>query len=312
MKNFTHIPVLLYETINSLNIKKDGIYIDATFGYGGHSRLLLSKLNMSGKLYAIDRDKQSVEIGYKIKDQRFSIFHCNFSSIIKVVKKLDLIGKINGIIIDCGVSSPQIEDVKRGFSFNHDGPLDMRMNQNDPKTAYEWLLRTSAKDLYIVLKKYGEERFAKKISYAIINRNKNNKPVVSTKDLANLVSSVIPSRNRFKHPATRTFQAIRMYINNETEEIKNILEDSLKILAPLGRLSTISFHSVEDRIIKNFMHYNSLDHHVPVGLPLTVAELKKFNLRKLKLIKKIFPSTTEIKNNSKSRSAILRTAERVL
>lgn len=310
-KFFNHITVFLKETINSLNIKKNGIYIDATFGCGGHSRLLLSKLNHSGKLYAIDRDKQSVQYGKQIQDNRFKIFHSTFSNLITIVENFNLIGKVNGIILDCGVSSTQIDDPKRGFSFNKNGPLDMRMDKSCGETAYELLLKTNEKHLAMILKEYGEERFSKKIARAIINKNKNKKLIISTKDLANLVSSLVPYKKRFKHPATRTFQAIRIYINNELEEIKIILQDSLKILAPLGRLSVISFNSLEDRIVKNFMYCNSCDNTLPIGLPLTESELKKFNTKKINLIKRILPSKKEIKENPRSRSAVLRISEKI-
>lgn len=311
-KKYKHIPVLLNETINSLNIKENGVYIDATFGSGGHSRLLLSKLNKFGKLYAIDCDKQAI-LNCNIKDNRFKIFHCNFSSIIKIIKEFNLIGKINGIILDCGVSSIQIDDPKRGFSFIKNGLLDMRMNQfSKNKTAYTWLLKTNIKELNFVIKKYGEERFSKRIANAIIKRNQSNNKIFYTKDLSDLICSLIPIKNKkFKNSATRTFQAIRIHINNELEEIKKILQDSLKFLSPLGRLSVISFHSLENRIVKKFINKNSMNCNLINKIPLTELEIKNnFNTKKLKFIGKIFPSKKEIKDNIRSRSAILRIAEK--
>lgn len=307
-KYFSHIPVLLKESIDNLNIKKNGIYIDATFGCGGHSKLILSKLNNLGKLYAIDKDKDAINFGNTIKDNRFNIFHCNFSHLKKIIKKKKLIGKINGIIIDCGVSSTQIDNSKRGFSFIQNGPLDMRMNNTDGEPAYLWLSKYHYNDIYMILKKYGEERYAKKIARAIFFRNKRS-IIKTTKELADLVSSVVQTKKRFKHPATRTFQAIRIHTNNELKEIKIILKDSLEILSSLGRLLVISFNSLEDRIVKEFMHKNSTNSIVPYDIPLTETELKKFNMKKLKIINRIFPSNKEILQNSRSRSAILRVAE---
>lgn len=309
MKNLHHTTVFLNEAVDSLNIKKNGIYIDATFGYGGHSRLLLSKLNNLGRLYAIDRDKNSVILGKIITDSRFKIFHCNFARLINLIKELNLIGKIDGMILDFGLSSLQINDNKRGFSFMNDGPLDMRMDTSQGITAHEWLLKTNEKKLTFVLKNYGEERFAKKIARAIINKNKS-KRISSTSELSKLVSSLIYIKKRFKHPATRTFQAIRIYINNELKEIKIILKDSLKMLSDQGRLSIISFNSLEDRIVKKFI-YNNSDCNLPVGIPLTEIELKKFNSKKVKLIKKFLPSKKDIQNNIRSRSAVLRVAEKI-
>lgn len=307
-KNFKHYTVLLNESINSLNIKKNGIYIDATFGCGGHSTSILSKLDNYGQLYAIDKDKDAVNFSNYIKDNRFKIFHCNFSYLKEIIKKFNLIGKIDGIILDCGVSSTQIDNSSRGFSFMKDGPLDMRMDNTTGEPAYKWLSKYHYKDISIILKKYGEERFAKKIAYAIYIRNKSN-IINSTKELSDLISSIVKVKKRFKHPATRTFQAIRIYTNNELKEIEIILKDSLKILKKNGRLCIISFNSLEDRIIKNFMYINSLNNQVPYNIPLTELELKKFNTKKLKIINRIMPSNKEIKINPRSRSAILRVAE---
>jgi len=244
-----HISVMKKELIESLNIKDNGVYIDTTFGMGGHSIAILKQLGKEGKLYALDRDPNAVFIGNQIKDERFHITHEKFSKILNYAQHKNIVGKVNGILFDLGTSSLQIEDEKRGFSFQKNGPLDMRMNPNSGISASDWLFKTDFKKIYFVLKNFGEERFSRRIAYAIKNYCKVKK-IKSTFDLVNIIRKATPIKNKFKHPARRTFQAIRIYINQEFEEINKGLENSLKILKPGGRLSIISFHSLEDRIVK--------------------------------------------------------------
>lgn len=303
-----HIPVMTKELINSLKIKKNGIYIDCTFGFGGHSNAILQQLGKDGKLYSLDRDPNSVYLGKNIKDSRFHIIHEKFSQLFNYTKNEKIAGKVNGIIFDLGVSSLQIDNHKRGFSFKNDGPLDMRMNPNYGISAADWLFQSNTKEISFVLKKFGEERFSKQIAYAINNHNKIKK-ITSTLELADIIKKSTPIRNKFKHPARRSFQAIRIYINQELEEIKKALEDSLKVLKPGGRLSIISFHSLEDRIVKRFMIKNSSKPIVPYGMAITETQLNTLKRCKLKIIDRILPTSNEIKKNTRARSSILRVAE---
>ncbi|QCI18774.1 16S rRNA (cytosine(1402)-N(4))-methyltransferase RsmH [Buchnera aphidicola] len=307
-ENITHIPVMTKELIESLKIKKDGIYIDSTFGMGGHSIEILKTLGKNGKLYSIDRDFKSILIGNKIQDKRFCIIHGTFSKILNYAKSKKIIKKVDGILFDLGVSSLQIEDYKRGFSFKKNGPLDMRMNQSCGITASDWIYKSDAKKIMFVLKNFGEERFSKKIAYAIKNYSKTKK-ITETLELVSIIKKAIPIKSIFKHPARRTFQAIRIYINQELEEIKNALEDSLKILKPGGRIVVISFHSLEDRIVKKFMLKHSMKAIIPYGMPITEKKIEKLKVCKLKIINRLLPTYEEIKTNPRSRSSILRTAE---
>ncbi|QCI15909.1 16S rRNA (cytosine(1402)-N(4))-methyltransferase RsmH [Buchnera aphidicola] len=303
-----HIPVMKKELIHSLKIKKNGIYIDSTFGSGGHSNEILKKIGKDGKLYSIDRDPIAVSIGKTIKDSRFHIINTTFSKLLDYASNENITGKVNGIIFDLGVSSIQLDNNKRGFSFKKDGPLDMRMNPNYGLSAADWLFKSTVEEIAFVLKNFGEERFSKKIAYAIKNRNKIKK-ITSTFELSNIVRATIPIKNKFKHPARRTFQAIRIYINQELEEIKKGLKSALKILKPGGRLSIISFHSLEDRIVKKFMIKNSVKATVPYGMPITEKQLNQLKICKLKMIDRILPTKKEINDNPRARSSILRIAE---
>ncbi|UDG81383.1 Ribosomal RNA small subunit methyltransferase H [Candidatus Profftia lariciata] len=307
-EKYQHKTVFLYEAINCLKIRSNGIYIDGTFGLGGHSRLLLSRLGTKGRLIAFDRDPQAIAVAAKITDPRFSISHGLLSNIANYIQKLGLEGQINGILLDLGVSSPQLDDPKRGFSFMRDGPLDMRMDQTCGLFAAEWLMK-SEKNISWVLKNFGEERFANRIARAIIQQNRIN-PITRTHELATLITKVIPFQKNNKHPATRSFQAIRIYINNELEEIKCALNGILKILAPEGCLSIISFHSLEDRIIKKFIHHYSCNTQLPTNIPLTESQLRNYCNRKFKNTGKIKASKVDVSLNPRARSAILRFAER--
>ncbi|ABJ90613.1 16S rRNA (cytosine(1402)-N(4))-methyltransferase RsmH [Buchnera aphidicola] len=304
----SHIPVLLKETINALNIKKNGIYIDGTFGNGGHTKEILKYLGQSGKLYSIDQDIKSVNKGKKIKDKRFSIIFGKFSKKIPYIYKKNKKKKIDGILLDLGISSNQINQNDRGFSFMKNGLLDMRMNNTTGIPAWKWLKKSSQKEIEKVLRKYGEERYSKKISYAIYNRNKK-KTITQTLDLVQIIKKAIPKIDKYKHPATRTFQAIRIHINNEIKELKKTLKISIKILKKKRRLVIICFHSLENRIVKNFFKKHGKTFFIPRGLPITEKKIKKIENKKIKIIKKIKPKKTEIQKNKRSRSAILRIAE---
>ena len=282
-----HITVLLHEAVEGLAIKENGIYIDGTFGRGGHSRLSLSKLGEQGRLIATDRDPRAIAQANTIEDARFEIHHTAFSAITEVCQSLGLMGKIDGILLDLGVSSPQLDDAERGFSFMRDGPLDMRMDTTKGLSAAEWLDQVSIEDLTWVLKEFGEERFAKRIATAIVNFN----------------------RTSGQNPATRSFQAIRIFINSELEELAQALQSAIEVLAPQGRLSIISFHSLEDRMVKQFIKKNSKGKEVPRGLPILESELNK-DIPLKAIGKAIMPREEEIRENPRSRSAVLRVAEK--
>ncbi|TCP95000.1 16S rRNA (cytosine1402-N4)-methyltransferase [Cricetibacter osteomyelitidis] len=310
-----HITVLLNEAVAGLSLKEKGVYIDGTFGRGGHSRLILSQLSQDGRLIAIDRDPRAIAEAQSIQDPRFHIEHNSFSAISEICEKLDLIGKIDGILLDLGVSSPQLDEAERGFSFMKDGPLDMRMDTSQGLSAAEWLQQVSVDDLAWVLKTFGEERFAKKIATAIVNYNKSavqngEKPLTRTLELANLIAQSVPFKDKHKHPATRSFQAIRIFINAELDELEKVLNSALKVLAPHGRLSIISFHSLEDRMVKHFMRKQSKGDDIPKGLPLRDDQIQRNQTLKT-IGKAVMPSAVEIEQNPRSRSAVLRIAERI-
>ncbi|NYS30540.1 16S rRNA (cytosine(1402)-N(4))-methyltransferase RsmH [Pantoea sp. WMus005] len=308
-ENFKHTTVLLDEAVNGLNIREDGIYIDGTFGRGGHSRLILSQLGEKGKLIAIDRDPQAIAAAGEITDPRFSIIHGPFSALAEYVSERELVGKIDGILLDLGVSSPQLDDAERGFSFMRDGPLDMRMDPSRGHSAAEWLLHAEEADIAFVLKTYGEERFAKRIARAIVERNREQ-PMTRTRELAEVISIAMPVKDKFKHPATRSFQAIRIWINSELEEIDIALKGAVEVLAPQGRLSVISFHSLEDRLVKRFMRDQSRGPQVPPGIPMTEHQLRALGGRELKLLGKMSPGDAEVSENPRARSSVLRIAEK--
>ncbi|WEM42642.1 16S rRNA (cytosine(1402)-N(4))-methyltransferase RsmH [Photobacterium sp. DA100] len=313
-EQFEHVSVLLHESVDGLAIKPDGIYIDGTFGRGGHSRLILSQLGENGRLYSIDRDPQAIAEAQKIDDPRFTIIHGPFSGMEKYMEERDLIGRVDGVLLDLGVSSPQLDDAERGFSFMRDGPLDMRMDPTSGISAAEWLAEAEADDIAWVLKEFGEERFAKRIARGIVayREDPENEPLTRTTQLAKLIADVSPFKDKHKHPATRSFQAIRIYINSELEEIETALKGAVSILAKGGRLSVISFHSLEDRMVKRFIRKQSKGPEVPAGLPLTEEQIKALGSADLKPVgKAIKPSKNEVSDNARSRSSVLRLAERL-
>lgn len=313
-ETFSHISVLLDESINGLDIKPNGIYIDGTFGRGGHSREILRRLGSEGRLISIDRDPTAIAEANTITDPRFTIVQGAFSGIESYVSELGLAGKINGVLLDLGVSSPQLDDPERGFSFMRDGPLDMRMDPSSGMSAAQWLLEADMDDIAWVLKVFGEERFAKRIARAIVEHreNSNLEPLTRTTQLAKLIADASPIKDKKKHPATRSFQAIRIYINSELDEIEMALQGALNILAPEGRLSVISFHSLEDRLVKRFIKKQSQGPEVPRGVPLTEAQIRALGQAKMKSIgKALKPSSAEISDNARSRSSVLRIAEKI-
>ncbi|MCW8865969.1 MAG: 16S rRNA (cytosine(1402)-N(4))-methyltransferase RsmH [Colwellia sp.] len=306
----THISVLLAEAVEGLNINPDGCYIDCTFGRGGHSSLILSKLSKQGQLLAIDRDPTAIAAAEKFKDDdRFHIEHQGFAHLADIAQQHELTGKVDGILLDLGVSSPQLDEAERGFSFMNDGPLDMRMDTTRGQTAAEWLAVADVEDITWVLRTFGEEKHAWRIANAIVDAREES-PFTRTSQLAKLIKTTAPQREIKKHPATRSFQAIRMYINSELEQIEKALAASLDVLNEGGRLVVISFHSLEDRLVKQFMKKHSQGKQVPRGLPVSEAELNKG--KKLQLIgRKLKPSKTEVAENVRSRSSVLRIAQRL-
>ena len=306
----THISVLLNEAVDGLAIEGGGCFIDCTFGRGGHSTLILSKLNDNGRLIAIDRDPSAIAAAEKFKDDpRFLIEHQGFAALADIVEKHNLTEKVDGILLDLGVSSPQLDEAERGFSFMKDGPLDMRMDTSKGQTAAQWLAIADVEDITWVLRTFGEEKHAWRIANAIVD-SREESPLTRTSQLAKLIKTIAPQREIKKHPATRSFQAIRMYVNSELEQIEKALSASLDVLKPGGRLVVISFHSLEDRLVKQFMKKHSQAKKVPRGLPISERELNKG--KKLALVgKKLKPSKTEVEQNVRARSSVLRIAERL-
>lgn len=307
----THLSVMLEEALHHLAIKKDGVYIDGTFGRGGHSQRILEALGENGRLYAFDRDETAIncEIAQKLsQDSRFQLVHAPFSEMENVVIELNLNGQFDGILLDLGVSSPQLDDETRGFSFMNDGALDMRMDTTQGLSAAQWLAQIDEKTLTQVLFDYGEERFARRIANTIIT-TRATQPIETTRQLAKLIEDTIPFREKHKHPATRSFQAIRIAVNNELGELESVLQQSKNVLKSNGRLVVISFHSLEDRIVKRFMRDESGVKRNVGKLPIKEADIEKGVLNMLS--KAIKPTANEVAQNPRSRSAVLRVAERV-
>lgn len=304
-----HAPVLLNEVIEQMAIKPEGIYVDGTFGRGGHSREILKHLSAAGRLIAFDKDPKAYAAGQQLaqKDPRFSIYHGSFIQIERVISELGYREKVAGILLDLGMSSPQLDDPVRGFSFMRAGPLDMRMDTTRGQTAAEWLNSADAEDIAQVLKEYGEERFGKRIAQAIVTQ-RQQQPLQTTQELVAVIEKAIPFKERHKHPATRSFQGIRIYINRELEDLKTVLPQCLEVLAVGGRLLVISFHSLEDRMVKQFIHLHSTS-QLPPDLPVKEAEL---HYRFRKKGSAIRASDSEINQNPRARSAVLRVAEKLL
>jgi 16S rRNA (cytosine1402-N4)-methyltransferase len=295
-----HTTVLLSEAVDALDIQPDGTYVDATFGRGGHSRLILSKLSPQGRLIAFDKDLDAIAEANKIQDPRFSIRHQGFTHLGELAA-----GSIDGVLMDLGVSSPQIDNPARGFSFRNDGPLDMRMDTTRGQSVAEWLAEAEVQHIAEVIREYGEERFALQIAKAIDARRQERGVPTSTAELAQLVADTVKTREPGKDPATRTFQAFRIFINAELEELQQALSATLQVLRPGGRLAVISFHSLEDRIVKQFITQHSrevYDRRAPFAAPKVMD---------FKAIDRIKPSADEVAGNPRSRSAIMRVAQRL-
>jgi 16S rRNA (cytosine1402-N4)-methyltransferase len=300
-----HTTVLLNEAIDALVSRPDGIYVDGTFGRGGHSRRLLSRLAPAGRLIAFDKDPEAHAAAAAITDPRFSIIHASFADMRSELAARG-IERVDGVLLDLGVSSPQIDDPARGFSFRFDGPLDMRMDPTRGESAADFLARADERLIAQVVRDYGEERFASPISKAVVARREGGSPVRTTAELAQLVARAVKSREPGQDPATRTFQALRIFVNAELEELEQGLKAALDLLAPGGRLAVISFHSLEDRIVKTFIAHESreeIDRRAPFAPPTRTLRLKP--------IARIKPSVAEVAANPRSRSAVLRVAERL-
>ena len=306
-----HLPVMYAEVLQQLAIKQDGIYLDCTFGRGGHSQGILNLLGPGGQLLAVDRDSDAINSDYAqamLADERFKLKHSCFSELESIVKNASLAGKIDGILLDLGVSSPQLDNPERGFSFLRDGPLDMRMDGNAGVSAEQWLANVDEKDLVKVLFDYGEERFARRIARAIVEKRAQS-PIKTTRQLTELIEDAVPVREKHKHPATRTFQAIRIEINRELDELKAVLQQSARVLRQGGRLVVISFHSLEDRIVKRFIRDESGAKYNPGRLPIKEVDIAKGVLKARG--KALKAGKQEISQNPRARSAIMRVAERV-
>jgi 16S rRNA (cytosine1402-N4)-methyltransferase len=305
--SWQHTTVLLHEAIDALVTSPSGVYVDGTFGRGGHSRLLLERLAPTGRLVALDRDPAAVAAASagatRVDDPRFSIHHANFADMPTLLASLG-IDKVDGVLLDLGVSSPQIDDPTRGFSFRFDGPLDMRMDPTRGESAADFLARADERTLAEVIRDYGEERFAVQIAKAVVARREGGHPVRTTAELSQLVARAVRTREAGQDPATRTFQALRIFVNAELEALEQALTVALALLKPQGRLAVIAFHSLEDRIVKTFIARESrseFDRRAPFAAPRPV---------RLNAIARIKPSAQEIAGNPRSRSAILRVAER--
>jgi len=306
-RSTAHVTVLLEEAVSALAIKADGTYVDATFGRGGHSRRILSELNEKGRLVAVDRDPQAIEAGATINDPRFLLVHRAFGELAEAAREAGVCD-VDGVLFDVGVSSPQIDDGERGFSFRYDAPLDMRMDTTQGETAAEWLARAEIRDITEVIRNYGEERFAFQIAKKVVAA-RVEQPIVTTGQFAALVRETVRTREPGQDPATRSFQALRIHINQELRQLEVALPQALDLLKPGGRLVVISFHSLEDRIVKNFMRDQSVADALPKNLPLRADQLPK---PKLRLVgKAVKPSSAEIDANPRARSAVMRIAEKL-
>lgn len=304
-----HRPVLLQEAVDGLAVRADGVYMDGTFGRGGHSRAILARLGERGRLIALDRDPEAYAAGLVLagSERRFTVYRAAFSMLERIATEAGVLGRVDGVLLDIGVSSAQLDDPGRGFSFTQAGPLDMRMDPETGESAAHWLSHASEQDIAQVLFTLGEERHARRIAKAIVSERAAT-PITDTLQLAELVSRASPRHDRHKHPATRSFQAIRIFINRELEELSSCLQQCLNVLAPAGRLAVISFHSLEDRIVKRFIRDHSRlpapDPRAPWLEPAGTPELRSLG-------KAIQASEQEIRDNPRARSAVLRVAERL-
>jgi 16S rRNA (cytosine1402-N4)-methyltransferase len=309
MSSNAHVPVLLGPVLEGLNIRANGCYVDGTFGRGGHSRAILERLTANGRLIAIDRDPQAIASAPEalLSDPRFELIRGESAQLEKFIDERDLRGSVDGVLLDLGVSSPQLDEAGRGFSFLRDGPLDMRMDPETGISAADWLARVDEKELKRVLKTYGEERSAARIARAIVSA-RDEAPIETTVQLADIVAAAAPAHGQKRHPATKSFQAIRVFINGELDQLKSALEQSVNVLRRGGRLCVISFHSLEDRLVKRFIRETSRESEQYRGMPSVPPEYRP----KLKPVGKLIEATAaEIAANRRARSARLRVAERL-
>lgn len=304
-----HRPVLLEEAVAGLAIQPGGLYVDGTFGRGGHARAILARLGSEGRLLALDKDPQAIAVAQEqfLSDKRFMIERGSFAMLKQHLEKRGGLGKVSGVLLDLGVSSPQLDDPGRGFSFSHDGPLDMRMDPQSGPSAADWLAVASEREIVQVLRDYGEERYAKRIAAAILQARAAT-PIRTTGQLAGIVRAAHPAWEKDRDPATRSFQALRIFINQELDDLETCLPQCVEALAPGGRLAVISFHSLEDRIVKRFMRKEARGGEFPAGLPITQAHFHPT----LRIVgKAIHASAVEVQANPRARSAVLRVAERL-
>lgn len=306
MSDGGHVTVLLNEAVAALNIKAGGVYVDGTFGRGGHARAILAQLGPQGRLIALDKDPSAIAVARGLQDPRLTVVHAGFAQLNEVLREMQ-VKKVDGVLLDLGVSSPQIDEAQRGFSFRMEGPLDMRMDTTRGRTAADWLATVDERELAEVIAEYGEERFAKQVARAIVAARTRG-PIDTTRLLSKIVAEAVPTREPGQDPATRTFQALRIFINQELEELSVVLPQIVEALNPEGRLAVISFHSLEDRIVKRFMQGEARPDKLPPKLPIKAADLPQ---PKLVLVgKPVRASEAEVRANPRARSAIMRIAER--
>jgi len=309
MSASVHVPVMTKEVVQALNIRTDGFYVDATFGRGGHTRAILSRLGPGGRVLAIDRDPDACQYAMQVcsNENRLTFVRAPFSDLHEIIQSRGHVRRVTGVVLDLGVSSPQLDEDERGFSFTGDGPLDMRMDPSQGQPAAQWLKDVKETELYRVLRDLGEERFARRVARAVV-RARGERPLTRTSELAQLVSRTVPGREPGKHPATRTFQAVRMQVNGELEQLQSVLPQALDVLEPKGRLVVISFHSLEDHIVKHFMRRAAKGDYYPPELPVTQDQI----IPELRLVSgPTRPGTWEVRRNTRARSAVLRTAEKI-
>jgi 16S rRNA (cytosine1402-N4)-methyltransferase len=304
-----HTPVLLDEVLAGLRVEATGRYVDATFGRGGHAAAILAALGPTGRVYAVDRDPDAVAVGRErfAAEPRLTLIRGSFGQLATLLRTAGVEGGLQGVLLDLGVSSPQLDEARRGFSFMQDGPLDMRMDYESGSSAAQWLARAGEREIVDVLFRLGEERFARRIARAIVAA-RAAAPILTTRQLAEIVSGAVPKREPGKHPATRTFQALRIHVNRELEEVESALPQAVALLAPHGRLCVISFHSLEDRLVKRFMRREAQGDPVYAGLPNVPPHARP----RLRLVGgAVMPGAEETARNPRARSAVLRIAERL-
>lgn len=309
MTESTHITVLLHEAVAALVTDPAGFYVDGTFGRGGHSALILEQLTVNGQLLAIDKDLAAIAAAQQKlgTDSRFSIAHSSFADLAGQVEQCGMVGKVAGVLLDLGVSSPQLDEAERGFSFQADGPLDMRMDQSRGQSAADWVNTADEGEIVRVLREYGEEKFARRMARAMI-AERIKTPFTRTRQLAEVIKEANPAWEKGKHPATRAFQAIRIQVNSELRDLEKVLEQALAVLAPGGRLVVISFHSLEDRMVKRFIRRQEQGDALPMGVPVRDEQL---NRRLRSGGKAVKASAAEVAANTRSRSAVMRVAEKI-